>query len=201
MIPDPSLSINEGAITVPGWQSCADKTSFTNAILQALCREYDFDLDTPFQDYPKKVHDVLIYGTNGKEVKVYYKGQRGEGVYDVAFDGLIKNVERRYRETGSETMKAEYETFMNITPCSACGGQRLKASALAVTIGEKKYFRGHSPFYREASEISSGTAFDGDAADDRWSDPERDPCKDSVSDGCRTGLSDAGEGNRNFVGG
>ena len=137
MIPDPSLSINEGAITVPGWQSCADKTSFTNAILQALCREYDFDLDTPFQDYPKKVHDVLIYGTNGKEVKVYYKGQRGEGVYDVAFDGLIKNVERRYRETGSETMKAEYETFMNITPCSACGGQQLKASALAVTIGEK----------------------------------------------------------------
>ena len=137
MIPDPSLSINEGAITVPGWQSCADKTSFTNAILQALCREYDFDLDTPFQDYPKKVHDVLIYGTNGKEVKVYYKGQRGEGVYDVAFDGLIKNVERRYRETGSETMKAEYETFMNITPCSACAGQRLKASALAVTIGEK----------------------------------------------------------------
>ena len=137
MIPDPSLSINEGAITVPGWQSCADKTSFTNAILQALCREYDFDLDTPFQDYPKKVHDVLIYGTNGKEVKVYYKGQRGEGVYDVAFDGLIKNVERRYRETGSETMKAEYETFMNITPCSACGGQRLKASALAVTVGGK----------------------------------------------------------------
>ena len=137
MIPDPSLSINEGAITVLGWQSCADKTSFTNAILQALCREYDFDLDTPFQDYPKKVHDVLIYGTNGKEVKVYYKGQRGEGVYDVAFDGLIKNVERRYRETGSETMKAEYETFMNITPCSACGGQRLKASALAVTVGGK----------------------------------------------------------------
>ena len=137
MIPDPSLSINEGAITVLGWQSCADKTSFTNAILQALCREYDFDLDTPFQDYPKKVHDVLIYGTEGKEVKVYYKGQRGEGVYDVAFDGLIKNVERRYRETGSETMKAEYETFMNITPCSACGGQRLKASALAVTVGGK----------------------------------------------------------------
>ena len=95
------------------------RPAFTNAILQALCREYDFDLDTPFQDYPKKVHDVLIYGTNGKEVKVYYKGQRGEGVYDVAFDGLIKNVERRYRETGSETMKAEYETFMNITPCSA----------------------------------------------------------------------------------
>ena len=135
MIPDPSLSINEGAIAVLGWQSCTDKSSFTNAILQALCREYEFDLDTPFELYPKKIHDVLIYGTNGKNVKVYYKGQRGEGVYDVAFDGLIKNVERRYRETGSEAMKAEYETFMNITPCSACKGQRLKAGALAVTVG------------------------------------------------------------------
>ena len=135
MIPDPSLSINEGAIAVLGWQSCTDKSSFTNAILQALCREYEFDLDTPFEMYPKKIHDVLIYGTNGKNVKVYYKGQRGEGVYDVAFEGLIKNVERRYRETGSETMKAEYETFMNITPCSACKGQRLKPGALAVTVG------------------------------------------------------------------
>nr|WP_296958124.1 excinuclease ABC subunit UvrA [uncultured Mediterraneibacter sp.] len=135
MIPDSSLSINEGAIAVLGWQSCTDKSSFTNAILQALCREYEFDLDTPFEMYPKKIHDVLIYGTNGKNVKVYYKGQRGEGVYDVAFEGLIKNVERRYRETGSETMKAEYETFMNITPCSACKGQRLKPGALAVTVG------------------------------------------------------------------
>ena len=135
MIPDPSLSINEGAIAVLGWQSCTDKSSFTNAILQALCREYEFDLDTPFEMYPKKIHDVLIYGTNGKNVKVYYKGQRGEGVYDVAFEGLIKNVERRYRETGSETMKAEYETFMNITPCFACKGQRLKPGALAVTVG------------------------------------------------------------------
>ncbi|RGT72500.1 excinuclease ABC subunit UvrA [Ruminococcus sp. AF18-22] len=137
MIPDPSLSIREGAITVLGWQSCADKSSFTRAILDALCKEYQFDLDTPFEKYPKKIHDVLIYGTNGKSVKVYYKGQRGEGVYDVVFEGLIKNVERRYRETGSEVMKAEYETFMNITPCSACGGQRLKPGALAVTVGGK----------------------------------------------------------------
>ena len=137
MIPDPSKSINEGAIAVLGWQSCADKGSFTNAILQALCEEYKFDLDTPFEDYPKKIHDVLIYGTNGKAVKVYYKGQRGEGVYDVAFEGLIRSVERRYRETHSEASKAEYETFMNITPCSECKGQRLKQSALAVTVGNR----------------------------------------------------------------
>lgn len=137
MIPDPSLSINEGAIAVLGWQSCTDKSSFTHAILQALCREYQFDLDTPFEKYPKKIYDIILHGTNGKEVKVFYKGQRGEGVYDVAFEGLIKNVERRYKETGSETMKAEYETFMNITPCSACHGQRLKPGALAVTVGEK----------------------------------------------------------------
>lgn len=137
MIPDASLSINEGAITVTGWQSCTDKSSFTRAILDALCKEYKFDLDTPFEKYPKKIHDVIMYGTNGKAVKVYYKGQRGEGVYDVSFEGLIKNVERRYRETGSETMKAEYETFMNITPCSECGGQRLKRGSLAVTVGNK----------------------------------------------------------------
>lgn len=137
MIPDPSKSINEGAIAVLGWQSCADKGSFTNAILQALCEEYKFDLDTPFEDYPKKIHDVLIYGMNGKAVKVYYKGQRGEGVYDVAFEGLIRSVERRYRETHSEASKAEYETFMNITPCSECKGQRLKQSALAVTVGDR----------------------------------------------------------------
>ena len=137
MIPDPSLSINQGAIAVLGWQSCTDKSSFTRAILDALCKEYHFDLDTPFEDYPKEIHDVLIYGTDGKEVKVYYKGQRGEGIYPVAFEGLIRNVERRYRETGSQTMKAEYETFMNITPCSACKGQRLKPGALAVTVGDK----------------------------------------------------------------
>ena len=137
MIPDKRLSISEGAITVMGWQSCTDKKSFTYAILDALSKEYGFSLDTPFKDYPKEVHDVLIHGTNGKEVKVYYKGQRGEGVYDVAFEGLIRNVERRYRETSSETMKAEYEEFMNITPCSACKGQRLKPGALAVTVGDK----------------------------------------------------------------
>ena len=137
MIPDPSLAINQGAIAVLGWQSCTDKSSFTRAILDALCKEYHFDLDTPFEDYPKEIHDILIYGTDGKEVKVYYKGQRGEGIYPVAFEGLIKNVERRYRETGSQTMKAEYETFMNITPCSACKGQRLKPGALAVTVGDK----------------------------------------------------------------
>ena len=137
MIPDKRLSISEGAITVMGWQSCTDKKSFTYAILDALSKEYDFSLDTPFEDYSKEIHDVLLHGTNGKEVKVYYKGQRGEGVYDVAFEGLIKNVERRYRETGSETMKAEYEEFMNITPCHACKGQRLKPGALAVTVGDK----------------------------------------------------------------
>ena len=140
MIPDKSLSILDGAIQVMGWQSCADKGSFTRAILDALAKEYGFDLGTPFEQYPKEVQDVLIYGTNGKEVKVYYRGQRGEGVYDVAFEGLIKNVERRYRETGSETMKAEYETFMRITPCHACKGQRLKPAALAVTVGGKNIY-------------------------------------------------------------
>ena len=135
MIPDKTLSINDGAITVLGWQSCTDKGSFTRAILEALCKEYGFDLDTPFEDYPEAVQHVLIHGTDGREVKVYYKGQRGEGVYDVAFEGLLRNVERRYRETSSETMKAEYESFMRITPCHTCGGQRLKKEALAVTVG------------------------------------------------------------------
>ena len=137
MIPDRSLSISQGAITVMGWQSCTDKGSFTRAILDALAKEYHFDLDTPFEEYPQEVQDVLIHGTNGKEVKVYYKGQRGEGVYDVAFEGIVKNVERRYRETGSETMKQEYESFMRITPCPSCKGQRLKPEALAVTVGDK----------------------------------------------------------------
>ena len=134
MIPDRSLSIQDGAIVVTGWQSCTDKGSFTRAILDALAKEYQFDLATPFQELPQDVQDMLIHGTNGREVKVYYKGQRGEGIYDVAFEGLIKNVERRYRETGSDTMKQEYESFMRITPCKACGGQRLKKSALAVTV-------------------------------------------------------------------
>ena len=137
MIPDRSLSIQDGAIVVTGWQSCTDKGSFTRAILDALAKEYQFDLATPFQELSQDVQDMLIHGTNGREVKVYYKGQRGEGVYDVAFEGLIKNVERRYRETGSDTMKQEYESFMRITPCKACGGQRLKKSALAVTVADK----------------------------------------------------------------
>lgn len=136
MIPDKSLSIDQGAIVVMGWQSCTDKGSYTRAILDALAREYKFRLDTPFEEYPKEVHDILIYGTNGKEVKVHYRGQRGEGIYDVAFEGLIKNVSRRYRETGSESIKAEYESFMRITPCPTCGGQRLKKESLAVTVGD-----------------------------------------------------------------
>ena len=140
MIPDKSLSILDGAIAVLGWQSCADKGSFTRAILDALAKEYDFSLDTPFQDYPEKVKNILIYGTNGHSVKVYYKGQRGEGVYDVAFPGLIKNVEQRYRETGSDAMKQEYESFMRITPCKTCKGQRLKKESLAVTVGGKNIY-------------------------------------------------------------
>ncbi len=137
MIPDQSLSIAEGAITVMGWQSCTDESSFTRAILNALSKEYNFSLETPFQDYPEEIKNMLIHGTDGKSVKVHYVGQRGEGYYDIAFEGLIRNVERRYRETGSETMKAEYESFMHITPCHECGGQRLKQSALAVTVGGK----------------------------------------------------------------
>lgn len=137
MIPDKTLSIQEGAITVLGWQSCTDKGSFSRAILDALAEEYGFDLNTPFEQYPQEVQDILIHGTDGKKVKVHYKGQRGEGVYDVAFEGLIKNVERRYKETGSDSIKQEYETFMRITPCPSCKGQRLKPEALAVTVGDK----------------------------------------------------------------
>ncbi len=140
MIPDRSLSILDGAITVMGWQSCTDKGSFTRAILDALADAYHFDLSTPFEQLPEQVQNVLIYGTEGKEVKVHYKGQRGEGVYDVAFEGLIKNVERRYRETGSDVMKQEYESFMRITPCKACKGQRLKPAALAVTVCDKNIY-------------------------------------------------------------
>lgn len=137
MIPDKSLSINEGAIVVLGWQSANDGKSFTNAILRALCERYGFDLDTPFEKYPKKIQDILIYGTNGESVPVKYKGQRGVGTYDIAFEGLIRNVERRYRETSAESSKAEYETFMRITPCSTCHGHKLKAESLAVTVGDK----------------------------------------------------------------
>lgn len=140
MIPDKSLSIDQGAIVVMGWQSCTDKGSYTRSILDALAREYKFSLATPFEKYPKKIHDILIHGTDGKEVKVHYKGQRGEGIYDVAFEGLLQNVARRYRETFSESSKAEYETFMRITPCPSCGGKRLKKESLAVTVGDMNIF-------------------------------------------------------------
>lgn len=140
MIPDRTLSILQGAIAVTGWQSCTDKGSFTRAILDALAKEYNFSLDTPFKDYPKDIQDVLIYGTKGHSVKVHYKGQRGEGVYDVAFPGLIRNVEQRYRETGSDAMKQEYESYMRITPCKTCKGQRLKKESLAVTVGGKNIY-------------------------------------------------------------
>ena len=140
MIPDKKLSINEGAIAVLGWQSCTTPGSFSRAILDALAREYDFSLDTPFCEYPKKIQDILVNGTGGHSVKVYYKGQRGEGVYDVAFPGLIRNVEQRYRETGSESMKQEYESFMRITPCNTCKGQRLKKESLAVTVADKNIY-------------------------------------------------------------
>ena len=134
MIPDQRLSISEGAISVMGWQSCGEKNSFTNALLQALCKEYHFDLDTPFGEYPEEVKNILIHGTDGKEVEVHYQGQRGKGVYPMAFEGLVRNVERKYRETFSETMKQEYESFMRITPCKECKGMRLKKEALAVTV-------------------------------------------------------------------
>lgn len=137
MIPDQTLSINDGAIVVLGWQSCNDGKSYSNAILRALSAEYEFSLDTPFQDYPQDIKDLLLYGKNSRPVKVYYKGQRGEGVYDITFEGLIKSVARRYRETSAESTKAEYETFMTITPCEVCGGKRLKPTALAVTVGDK----------------------------------------------------------------
>ena len=137
MIPDQSLSINDGAIVVLGWQSCNDGKSYSNAILRALSAEYGFSLDTPFQDYPQDIKDLLLYGKNSRPVKVHYKGQRGEGVYDITFEGLIKSVARRYRETSAESTKAEYETFMTITPCEVCGGKRLKPTALAVTVGDK----------------------------------------------------------------
>ena len=140
MIPDKSLSIKQGAIVAMGWQSCCDKGSFSGAILEALAEKYHFSLDTPFEEYPKEVHDILIGGTGGKIVKVRYKGQRGEGIYDIAFEGLIQNMNKKYRETFSESMKAEYETYMRITPCPACHGQRLKPEALAVTVGDKNIY-------------------------------------------------------------
>lgn len=140
LIPDKSKSIDQGAIAVMGWQSCTTKGSFTRALLEALAEEYDFRLDIPFEEYSQKVHDVIIRGTGDHAVKVHYKGQRSEGVYDVKFEGLIRNVERKYRETGSDTIKAEYETFMRVTPCPECKGKRLKPESLAVTVGDKNIY-------------------------------------------------------------
>ena len=156
MIPDKSLSINQGAITVTGWQSCTDKKSFTNAVLQALCAEYHFDLDTPFEEYPEKIKHILIHGTDGKEVDVHYVGQRGRGIYPVAFEGLIKNVERKYKETFSDTMKQEYETYMRITPCKVCKGMRLKKEALAVTVCDKNIYEITSMPIRNLHEFLGG---------------------------------------------
>ena len=156
MIPVKSLSLAQGAIQVMGWQSSTDKGSFTNAILAALAKEYGFDLNTPYEELPKKIQNVLINGTGGKEIKVHYKGQRGEGVYDVAFEGLVKNVQRRYRETGSDTMKQEYEQFMRVTPCKACGGQRLKREALAVTVAGKNIYEVTSMSIRKLQEFLTG---------------------------------------------
>lgn len=156
LIPDKSLSINQGAITGTGWQSCQKPGSFTRAILDAMCEEYGFDLDTPFEQYPKKIHDVIIYGTGGKVLKVRYKGQRGEGIYDVAFEGLIQNMERRYKETYSESQKAEYETYMRITPCKACKGMRLKPESLAVTICDKNIYELTAMSILDLSQFLSG---------------------------------------------
>ena len=165
-----------------GWQSCTDKGSFTRAILDALAKEYQFDLAIlRFRNCPQDVQDMLIYGTDGREVKVYYKGQRGEGIYDVAFEGLIKNVERRYRETGSDTMKQEYESFMRITPCKACDGQRLKKSALAVTVADKNIYEDDGYVNRRAAAVYGAARADAAAGADRTSDFKGDPCPASVS--------------------
>ena len=177
MIPDKSLSISQGAIAVMGWQSCTDKGSFSRAILDALAKEYNFSLDTPFQDYPDKIKNILIHGTDGHAVKVYYKGQRGEGVYDVAFPGLIKNVEQRYRETGSDAMKQEYETFMRITPCKTCKGQRLKRESLAVTVGDKNIYEVTDLSIENLQQIPDRSYSYRTAGTDRKTDPERNPGK------------------------
>ena len=188
MIPDKSLSINQGAITAMGWQSCTDKTSFSGAILNALAKEYDFSLDTPFEDYPKEIHDILIYGTGGKVVKVYYRGQRGEGIYDIAFEGLIQSMNRKYRETFSDSMKAEYETFMRITPCPACKGQRLKKESLAVTVGGKNIFEATDMSIVKFREFIDALELDADAAGDRCADFERDSGEDQLPYQCRSGI-------------
>ena len=167
--------------------------------MSALSKEYKFSLDTPFEKYPKKVQDILIHGTGGKEVKVHYQGQRGEGIYDVAFEGLIKNVERRYRETGSETMKAEYEEFMRITPCHECGGQRLKPEALAVTVGGKNIAEVTEMSIEKLQHFLEKLELTETAETDRRTDFKRNTCKDPVFDGCRSGLFDIGKSNRFLI--
>jgi len=159
MIPDKSLSIMDGAITVIGWQSCNDKSSFSYAILDALSKQFEFSLDTPFQDYPQEIKDILIHGTGGIPVKVHYRGKRGEGVYDIAFEGIIKNVERRYRETGSETIKQEYESFMQITPCNECHGMRLRKESLAVTVADKNIYEMTEMSIRKLYEFFDNVTF------------------------------------------
>ena len=189
MIPDKSLSINQGAITAMGWQSCTDKTSFSGAILNALAKEYDFSLDTPFEDYPKEIHDILIYGTGGKIVKVYYRGQRGEGIYDIAFEGLIQSMNRKYRETFSDSMKAEYETFMRITPCPACKGQRLKKESLAVTVGGKNIFEATDMSIVKFREFIDALELTPMQQADWCADFERNSGEDQLPYQCRSGIS------------
>ena len=199
MIPDKTLSINDGAITVIGWQSCTDKGSFTRAILEALCKEYGFDLDTPFEDYPEAVQHVLIHGTDGREVKVYYKGQRGEGVYDVAFEGLLRNVERRYRETGSETMKAEYESFMRDYPVSYLWGTAFEEGCACSDCRRNEYCGGNRIINRKIAKISCRTRVDRDTGADRRTDSKGDQSEDKFSDGCWAGLPYPFSGDRNTL--
>ena len=189
MIPDKSLSINQGAITAMGWQSCTDKTSFSGAILNALAKRIRFQSGYPrLKIIRRRSMIFLIYGTGGKVVKVYYRGQRGEGIYDIAFEGLIQSMNRKYRETFSDSMKAEYETFMRITPCPACKGQRLKKESLAVTVGGKKYFRGDRYVDRQIPRIYRCAGADADAAGDWCADFERDSGEDQLPYQCRSGI-------------
>ena len=199
MIPDKSLSIDQGAIVVMGWQSCTDKGSFTRAILEALAKAYKFSLSTPFEEYPKEIRDVLLYGTGGREVKVHYKSQRGEGVYDVAFEGLIENVNRRYKETFSESSKAEYETYMRITPCPACKGQRLKKESLAVTVGGLNIYRGHQHVHCEVPGFPGGAEADAHAGDHRRHYFKGDQGQDQFPDQRGPGLSVPVQGHRHPV--
>ena len=186
MIPDKSLSINQGAITAMGWQSCTDKTSFSGAILNALAKEYDFSLDTPFEDYPKEIHDILIYGTGGKVVKVYYRGQRGEGIYDIAFEGLIQSMNRKYRETFSDSMKAEYETDHTV---SNLQGAAVKKRISGGHGRREKYFRGDRYVDRQIPRIYRCVGVDADAAGDWCTDFERNSGENQLSYQCRSGIS------------